>query len=200
MTKQILNRQKLQSLSQSLIAFLRHPIREIPNVPDWSWAELITVQILVTSITGAIAGIIARNPLDILLGLIFRPIITLVTLLISSLFFYYFFQIFARQTLDFRKLTTVIFFASLPFFIFHILSGLIPPINLIGFAFTAVILVVGLVENFGLPKKLVLRSIAGVYIVIFLMWVWGRWDSLQIETGWRGGSIEAEAPEVHLGQ
>lgn len=200
MSTRIFNKDKLQSLLQSLIAFLRHPIREIPHVPDWSWAELITVQVLVTSLTGAVAGLVARSVIDMFVGIVFRPIITLVTLLISSLFFYYFFQIFAQRTLDFRKLTLVIFFSSLPFFIFHILSGLIPPINLIGFAFTAVILVVGLVENFQLPKKLVLRAIAGIYVVIFLMWIWGRWDSLQIETGWRGGTIENEAPEVHLGQ
>ncbi|MBX2993504.1 MAG: YIP1 family protein [Bdellovibrionaceae bacterium] len=200
MSTQIFSKAKLQNLTQSLIAFLRHPIREIPHVPDWTWPELITVQVLVTSLTGAVAGLVARSVIDIFVGIVFRPIITLVTLLISALFFYYFFQIFAQRTLDFRKLTIVIFFSSLPFFIFHILSGLIPPINLIGFAFTAVILVVGLVENFQLPKKLVLRAIAGIYIVIFLMWIWGRWDSLQIETGWRGGSIENEAPEVHLGQ
>jgi len=160
---------------------------------------LIFVQVLVAAITGALSGLVGRSFLGIISGAIFTPILTLITILVSSLFFYYTFQIFAGVTLPFRRIATVVFFATLPFFIFKILSDLVPPIVLIGLAFTSVILIVGFVENFRLPKKLVVRIILGVYVMIFLVWAWGRWDSLRLERNWRPDTT-LEAPEVHLGE
>lgn len=193
-----LNRETWTRLLGDLISYLKHPIREIRQVPNWSWPELAVAQLTATAATGAVTGLVNRSVIGVVTGLILTPILTLVTIAVSSLFFYYLFQILAGQTLPFRRLATVVFFANLPFFIFQILSGLVPPISLIGFAFTAVILIVGFVENFQLPRKLVVRLIAGIYLAIFLVWVWGRWDSLRIERTWQPETVTA--PEVHLGQ
>ncbi len=188
----------LENLIKSLIKFLRHPLHEIKHVPDWTWPELIVAQLGVTALTGALTGLVGRNVLGVFTGLILTPILTMVTIAVSTLFFYYLFQVFAGKTLPFRRLATLVFFANLPFFVFQVLSGIVPPISLIGFAFTAVLLIVGLTENFLLPRQLVMRIIAGLYVAIFLVWIWGRWDSLQIERSWKSPSIDA--PEVQLGQ
>ena len=197
-TKDHFSKDRIQSLLQSLINYLKNPLREIKHVPDWSWPELVIMQVLVTATTAAITGLVGRSFLGILSGLFITPILTALTIGISSLFFYYLFQVLAGQTLPFRRLVTVVFFANLPFFIFQILSSLIPPISLIGFAFSSIILIQGLIENFGLPRKLVIRVISVIYLAVFLVWIWGRWDSLQIESGWR--SERLEAPEVKLGE
>jgi hypothetical protein len=181
-----------------LINYLKHPIREIAHVPDWTWSELICVQVVITALTGVLTGVVGKSFLGVLSGFFLTPILTMITIAVSSLFFYYLFQVFAGQTLPFRRLATVVFFANLPFFIFQVLSGLVAAVSLIGFAFTAVILIVGFVENFQLPRRLVVRVIVGLYVAIFLVWIWGRWDSLQIGRDWR--SERMEAPEVHLGE
>lgn len=200
MTKQDwnLNKERLQEMQRSLIDYLRHPLREINHVPDWSWPELLLTEVALTGVTGAVTALVGRSFLGIFYGLLIVPVLTSITIGITSLFFYYLFQIFAGQTLPFRRLVTVVFFANIPFFLLQILSGLIPPISLIGFAFSALILIVGFVGNFQLPRRLVVRIIAAVYAAIFLIWIWGRLDSIKIERNWRSESIEA--PEVRLGE
>lgn len=192
------SKDRLRELAQNLITYLRHPIREISRVPEWEWPELLLVQVIVTAATGAATGLVDRSILGIFSGIVLTPLLTLVTIAVSSLFFYYLFQLFFERTVSFRKLATVVFLSTLPFFIFHILSGFISVINLVGLAFTAVILVVGLVENFQVPRRFVVRVIVAVYFVIFAMWLWGRWESSQIEAAWRTDRFEA--PEVKLGE
>lgn len=198
MSSQFISPDHLKKLSMSLIAFLKNPLQEIKNPPDWNWKELLVMQGLTTAASGAVTGLVSKSLLGIFGGVFLTPILTLITLTISSLFFYYIFQILAGKTLDFRRLMILVFFANLPFFLFQMISSLIPPVSLIGLAFTSLLLIVGLVENFKLPRPLVSRVIAALYVVIFMVWIWGRWDSLQVES--KFNSQKLDAPEVHLGR
>lgn len=199
MTQPLISREQINKLIQNLISFLKHPRDEISKLPDWSWTELLLVHVLITATTGALSGLVSKSFLSLISGIILSPILTLITLSISALFFYYFFQIFARVTLPFRKLMTLILLANLPFFIFQIVAVLVPPMILVGLAFTAVLLVIGLIANFSLDKKLVVQTMMGIYALLFVVWIWGRWDGLQLETGWKNSS-GLNAPEVRLGE
>ncbi|GIL17776.1 MAG: hypothetical protein BroJett040_15270 [Oligoflexia bacterium] len=180
-----------------LIPFIKNPMEKIRNLPDWDWQTLILAQVLVTAISGALGGLINRSVLSILSGLIMMPILTLITTSISTLFFFYTFQIIIQKQVPYRKLFTVVFFANIPFFIFQIISGYFPPISLVGLAFTGLLLIVGFVENFQVPRKLVIRLIAALYVVFFLIWLWGRLDTMKLDKQWRA---EESAPEVRLGK
>jgi len=197
-----LDRHRLPTLLANLISFLKHPIQEIARVPNWSWTELVFVQVCLTAATGALTGLVSRSFLGVLSGIFLTPILTMVTIAGSALFFYYVFQIFARQTLPFRRLVTVVFFANLPFFLLQVLSSLVPPISLIGFAFSGVILAVGLIDNFQLPRQLVIRVTSLVFVTIFCIWIWGRFESRRMDQPWRQEKSNAEgsAPEVKLGE
>lgn len=182
-----------------LLRFLRHPLHEIKNLPDWEWQRLIFLQVSVTAMSGALAGLIDKKiSLSILVGLFTMPILTFISLTVCTLFFYYCFQIFANQTISLRKLFTVILFANIPYFIFQILAGLVPPITLVGLAFTAILLLVGFVETFGIDRKLAIRIIGGLYALILCMWIWEQINSSRWERNWN--SDRYEAPEVELGK
>jgi hypothetical protein len=172
---------------------------EIKHLPDWDWRRLLFLQISVTAATGAMAGLIDKKiSLSILVGLITMPMLTLITLMVATLFFYYCFQIFAAKTISIRKLFTVILFANIPYFIFQVLAGYVPPISLIGLAFAGILLLVGFVENFQLDKKLVIRIIGSLYALIFCLWIWEQISSSRWEKSWN--SERYDAPEVELGK
>jgi len=189
----------LVEIKNALVQFLRHPMTEIKHIPDWDWRRLIFVQVMITATTGALANLIERKTtLSVLSGIFISPILTLITLMVSTLFFYYCFQIFAEKTVSLRRLFTVILFANIPQFIFQMISGYFSPATLIGMGFTAFLLLVGFVENFSLNRKLVIRMIAALYTLFFCLWIWNRIATSRMDRSWNNETIEA--PEVHLGE
>jgi hypothetical protein len=159
---------------------------------------VILAQVIVTMISGVLSGIVHRSIGSIFWNIIQTPILTLITTFISSLFFYYTFQIFNERIIDFKKLFTTVFFANIPFFIFQIISGFFPPVLLIGLAFTAFLLIVGFVENFQLPRKFVIRLVAGLYVV-FVATYGLAWLSMS-KSNEKWHSKSDDAPEVRLGE
>lgn len=191
---------ELLDVKKVLLTYIKNPIQEIKVLPDWTWPKLIAVQAAFTAICGALAGLLEEKIVfSVIAGLISMPFITLITVAVSSLFFYYCFQIFADKTVSFRKMFTIVFFANIPHFIFQIASGFLPPVILVGLAFSAFLLVVGFVEHFQVQKRLVIRIIAALYAIFFVIWIVGRINSSRFENDW-GSDIKMEAPEVELGK
>lgn len=179
--------------------FLRHPINEIKNVPDWHWYRLIGVHSVLAALSGALRGFVDQKiSFSIVAGLFISPILTLISLAVASLFFYYTFQIFLQKTVSPRRLFTVVMLANIPQLLFQIVSGYVPPISLVGMAFTALLLLVGFAENFQLEKRIVIRLIGFIYALFLALWIWGRVSSSQLEKNWNQDRYSA--PEVKLGE
>lgn len=182
-----------------LIRYLRNPVLEIKNLPDWSWPKLILFHSAIAAVSGALAGFVEKKfSLSILGGFILSPILTLVTLGVATAFFYYCFQIFAGQTVSLKKLFTVTMFANFPQLILQIVAGYVPPVTLVGMAFTAFLLLVGFVENFKLDRKLTAKFVGGLYAVFVVMWLWNQASSVRFDKSWNSEKISA--PEVRLGE
>lgn len=197
MTKDQLRQEIIES-KNVLLQFLRHPLVQMKQMPDWTWKRLFLVLIIIASGTGGLAGFLEKKIiLSIIAGLILTPILTAIQITVASVFFYYLFQIFADKTVSFRQLFTVVLFAFIPQLVLNIAVGYVPPIALVGMLFTALLLIVGFVENFQLSRKLVLRMVAILYVIFFLIWIWGRISSSKLETTWHE---QNNAPEVHLGE
>lgn len=185
-------------IKNALFRFLHHPMSEIKHVPDWPWARLLLFQIVITAVTGALNGLAEQRIFfGVFAGLFFRPVITLIMMGIATLFFYYCFQIFAEKTVAPRHLFTVVLFANIPQFLFQTIEGFVPPVALVGMAFTALLLLVGFVENFQLPRKLAVRLIAVLYAIFFALWLWNSITSSKFEKAWK--NQHSDAPEVELG-
>ncbi len=191
--------QEALALKSVLLRFLRHPLEEIKNVPDWQWSRILILHVAIAASTGALSGLAEQRVLfGIVAGFFFKPFVTLTLMGISSLFFYYCFQIFAEMTVSFRRLFTVVLFANIPQFLFQTIEGFVPPIALVGMAFTALLLLVGFVENFKLNRKLAIRLLSFLYVIFFVLWIWNNFNSAKFERAWRTDS--SDAPEVELGK
>lgn len=159
-----------------IMEFLKHPVDRMRIQPTWSWKRTVFIHILISIAAGVLNGLIPPNVYNIAYGLIFLPLITFVTSHILSGFFYYYFQVFEKRTVDFLALLHMVVLSNIPFLVLHILSSLVPPVTLIGLAFSALLLIVGLTESFGLDKKRAIKLVATLYVMIFAVWLWEKID------------------------
>lgn len=159
-----------------ILKFLRNPLEEIRQVPNWNWSVVLVIQVLISMASGVLVGLLPPDFYKILGGLIISPVIGVVMGFIGALFIYYYFQVFEHRTCSLRKIFTLIMLANIPFFVFQVGSEHIPPITLVGFAFTALLMAVGLTENFQMDKKRAIRLVTGLFAVVFILWLWNRID------------------------
>ncbi|AFY01244.1 Yip1 family protein [Bdellovibrio bacteriovorus] len=164
-----------------IINYLRHPVEKIKTLPDWNWPLLIMTLVALAIISGVLTGLVPPNFFRIMGGIIVSPIVAAVTTFIGSLFIYYYFQVFEKRTCSLRKIFTLVLFANIPFFIFQVGSELLPPITLVGFAFTALLMAVGLTENFQMEKRRALRLVTILFAIVFIIWLWNRIDISRLE-------------------
>jgi hypothetical protein len=162
---------ELREMPAYLLAFARNPIAAVRAEPLWSWPALISLQTGTAIVSGALLGILGRNIWDFLIGLFIFPLIILGTSLIVAFFLRHIFQVLKNTYIDFQKLYGILVIANLPYLFFHCFSSLLPPIDLIGFAGTCLLLIVGLVEQFRLSRSFVLSLVATLYGIFFCAWI-----------------------------
>ncbi|WP_413287909.1 Yip1 family protein [Bdellovibrio sp. HCB337] len=160
----------IKNVAKSILQFLKHPIQEIARLPDWSWKTLVWVQVSCAMASGVLAGLTKPGFFSILAGIILTPIVSMVMVSVLTAFLYYYFQVFEKRSASARKLFTLSVFASIPFFILQIGSSLLPPITLIGFAFAAMLMTVGLTENFQMEKRRAIRLCVVLFSIVMLVW------------------------------
>lgn len=164
-----------------VINYLRHPVEKIKTLPDWSWPVLVITLIVLCILSGVLAGLVPPNFYRIMGGIVISPLVGVVTTFIGALFIYYYFQVYEKRTCSLRKIFTLILFANIPFFIFQVGSEMIPPITLVGFAFTALLMAVGLTENFQMDKRRSIRLVTILFAIVFILWLWNRIDVSRLE-------------------
>ena len=159
---------------KELLAYLKNPQKKINELPDWDWQTLGAVHLLLAVSSGVAEGIVARKFYQIIGGIIFTPILYTFTLLVFGLGLYYVILYYFGKEVSVRRLLTVLVMANIPFLIFQILTPLFSLITLAGFFFSSMILIVGLVNNFSLPRKEVAYLIFGFYTLAFVFEIWGK--------------------------
>lgn len=165
----------IKNTIQTVLQFLRRPAEGIKSLPRWSWGHLALVQVVIAAGSGALGGLLDEKiVLSIFLGLFLSPILTVISILISSIYFYYMFQIFAEKDFPKRQIVTIVLFASIPQTLLQIISGYLPIVALVGMAFTALLLIIGFVENLRLPRSLVVRLVLALYFAFIILWGIGQ--------------------------
>lgn len=173
--------ENVREVLQYIFEYLKQPIERIKVLPNWSWPALIITLVCLSMVSGVITGLIPPNFFRIMGGLIISPLVSAATTFVGALFIYYYFQVYEKQTHSFRKIFTLLIFANIPFFIFQIGSEIIPPITLVGFAFTALLMAVGLTENFHLEKRKSIRLVTILFAIVFVLWLWNRIDMSRLD-------------------
>lgn len=160
----------LQDLPALLKRFLSDPIGMMRVPMRLTWSAAISLQAGCAILSGVVAGAFAQSFGDFLAGLLIFPIASVAIGVLFSLYFYYLFSLFFSTFLDFRRLHSIVVVSTVPYFALHSISGFLAPIDLIGFALTSLLLVVGLVEQFNLEKRMVMKVVGALYTVFFLVW------------------------------
>ncbi len=162
-------REELQNLFIYLSALIRHPVQEIQKLPEIEWKTLLIFQFILTFTSVVLSNILA--PYAISLVQVFISLSAgLIAISLICLFFYYFFLILYEKQLPFIKIFSLVLFAHIPFALFHLASAFFPPADLIGLGISAILMIVGLVENFRIPKKLATQLMVGLYSIFFIYW------------------------------
>lgn len=171
----------IKEVFRLILDYLRHPVEKIKVLPNWNWTVLLVTLIFICVTTGVLTGLVPPNLYHMIAGLVIAPVVGLLTTFIGALFIYYYFQVFEKRTCALRRIFTLVLFANIPFFIFQIGSELLPPITLVGFAFTALLMAVGLTENFQMEKRRSLRLVSILFALVFMIWLWNRIDISRLD-------------------
>lgn len=172
--------QRLKDDFLFILEFLKNPIQNISRLPKWSWKRTVLISVLISVAAGTLNGFIPPNIYNIAFGLIFMPLISFLLTHILSGFFYYYFQVFEKRTVDYLNLLRMVVLANVPFLILHSLTSLLPPLTLIGLAFSALLLVVGLTESFSLDRKRAIKLVSVLYVMVFVVWLWEKIDTRRL--------------------
>lgn len=182
-----------------LFHFLRHPLTEIKSAPQWHWYRIIGLHVTVAALSGAIAGLLEKKIIfSIVAGLFLTPILTSIFLGVAAVFFYYCFQLFLKQTFSFKKICTILVLAYIPQMVLQIVSAYVPPVFLVGMAFTAILLVLGFTGNFQIERKKATQIVGSLYAIFAILWLISQASNARFENGWNPDRMEA--PEVRLGE
>lgn len=161
----------VKELIQFLIEFIKNPIQKISRLPEWNWPSLFVTHVLLAITSGVLAGLLKFNFYRVAAGLFLMPIVSTITALLMSLFLYYYFQFFENKTESFKKIFTLVILSSIPFYLFQVVSEYISSISLVGFAFTSLLGIVGLVDNFRVDKKRAYQLVGVIFLLVVAAWI-----------------------------
>ena len=173
--------QNIKNTVKYLLQFLKHPIHEISHLPEWSWKKAFWVQVGCATVSGLLAGLTKPGFFSILAGIIVTPFVATVMVSVLTAFLYYYFQVFEKKTVPALRIFTLSVLASMPFFILQIGSSLIPPITLIGFAFSTMLIAVGLSENFQIEKRRAIRLSLALFAIVILVWATNKISTYRLD-------------------
>jgi hypothetical protein len=168
-----------------LLNYFKNPVIGIRNIPEWDWPTIIVIQGSLSSLCGMLSGFVAQSVSGVFLGLIFFPISSIACHFIISGFFYYTFLFFYQAEVQFRKLYVLTVLANLPFIVMIILSPLLKPIGLIGLAVTGILLLIGFVEHFRLPRRSLSRFLITLYCGYVVLWIFSSLSLTKKEDAFR---------------
>ncbi len=174
----------LKEIFFHLKKFAVHPIEEIKHLPDWNWTRVLTLQIILSLISGILSALVRSefSTWKLLQAVVVFPFISTLTGLVLASFFYYYFQVFEKRTVSFIKLSIVVFLSTTVFYLFHSIAGLLIFFDILGMIFTGILLVVGLTENFQMPRKSSIRLVSVLLVLIFSVWATGQIHNARLST------------------
>lgn len=161
---------RLQELPGLLWRLIHNPAATMREPLRLSWPAALSLQAGAAMISGALVGLFSGNIWDLLIGVIIFPVTSVLAGIIFALFLFQFFSIFKTTLLDFQRVYSVVVLSTLPYYFVHILAGIVSPLDLLGFALTTILLIVGLVEQFGMDRRSVIKVMVGIYLLFFLAW------------------------------
>lgn len=164
-------REKLKDALLTLPHFFKNPIQGMRALPTWEWPETLILQAIFAAICFLLGNLIQRDVIGMALSPLLGPLASLLSVGITAGAFYYIFLFFFQRELPYKQLYMHVLFASLPVMIFSIVAHLIPPVKLVAVGSALILLFVGFVDNFGLPKERVKKVLLALMAGYTIGWI-----------------------------
>lgn len=161
----------IKSLLKYIFEFIKHPAKNIATLPDFRWSQLIMLHLLLSIVSGVLAGLLKINFYRVAAGIFLMPFVSTAVVALLSMYFYYYFQFFENRTENFRKICTLVVLSAIPFYLFQVVSEYFALISLVGLFFASMLAVIGLNENFGVEKKRALKIMGVMLALMVITWV-----------------------------
>ncbi len=161
----------LKVLVKYLFEFVKHPVQKIQSLPDWKWSQLIVVHLLLSIVSGVLAGMLKMNFYRVANGIFLMPIVSTAAVALLSMYLYYYFQFFENRTESFRKICTLVVLAAIPFYLFQVVSEYFALISVVGLSFATMLAVIGLNENFAVHKKRAFQVMGVMFGLMLITWL-----------------------------
>lgn len=172
----------IKFLSAFVLNFLKNPIIGMKNAPNLDWGQVLLLQGGLSLISGVLAGLVTGNFLFVIWGLLFFPPLALIVSFLASLSLHYLILFFFQKEFAIRQTFILLVLANIPFLILRILSRLFNTIDLVGFVIVGFLLVVGIVENYHLEKRKVIKLV--FYFVLFICLSWLAQYGYSLKEDW----------------
>src|SRR3712207_4507165 len=117
--------ENVRDLPPLLRSFVRDPIGTMKKPMRLSWPAALSLQAGMAIVSGVLNGALTKNFWDFLAGLLVFPVISVCLGLALAGFTHQFYAIFQSTYLEFRRLHSMVVVATLPYFLLHVLSGLV---------------------------------------------------------------------------
>lgn len=160
--------------NRTLLRFARNPVAQMGALPDWDWNFLLICQAIAAASAGVLAGLVSRNFMGVIAGLIFVPLSNALMTAVLSGILYYFFAYAMKQVVPYRSIYTHFVFAQLPGLCTMIVAPLFAPLILVGVAASCLLLWIGLSLNHKLEKKTLGKVIVAFYAVFIGYWIFSQ--------------------------
>ncbi len=163
-------KRELDKLLEFVLFFVRHPIEGMRRLPDWHWSTLLSLQIGISVICGAMSGLLPPRFTSFFIGIFLYPIISFGQVGLLAVFLVFYFSVRHSVFLEHRRLASIVVLANVPYTIMHIFASVLPPLQLIGFAGTCLLLIVGMSEHFHIERRKLTRLMTGLFVAFACLW------------------------------
>ena len=150
--------------------YLRHPRQIVVNHPQWDWPQIFIFQVIISMACGVLSNLLASRFLALFFAVVIAPIASIFTVMIITGFFFYTALLIWEKELDFRKLYQSVLLCALPMIFVQIVSGLFPPVNLLGLLASGYLLYCALTDQFRMPRTSVRNVLAFMAAACILFW------------------------------
>lgn len=150
--------------------YLRHPKAIVTNHRHWDWPQILVFQIMISMICGVLSNLLASRFLALFFAIVIAPLSSLFIVLVITGFLFYTALFIWQRELNFQRLYQTVLLCSLPMIFVQIVTGVFPPLNILGITFSGYLLFHALNDGHQLPRVPVRNLLIFMAAVCVFFW------------------------------
>jgi hypothetical protein len=146
-------------------------MRELPEI---GIAQALFIQITVVVLAAGIWGILSESLTNFFMATTLMFAAGLILLALHAWILQIIFRLWTHRFVPWSRMFTVLVVSYIPFFLLQSVSSHIPPMMVLGYALTSLMMIVGLTESLKLPRKAVIQITSAFFVLFLILWSWNN--------------------------